>query len=152
MAASAAAEIEGHLEAAAAVCARSGGRLTALRRSVLGLILSAEAPLTAYQLLDRLRATRKGAAPPTVYRALEFLLEKGLIHKVESRNAFVPCLEPGHHTHPVQFLICGKCGTVAELEDEAVVAALDRAALRHGFRLDTAVVELEGICAACATR
>ena len=106
--------------------------------------------MTAYQLLDRLKETRKGAVPPTIYRALDFLMEQGLIHKVERLNAFIPCIEAGHHQHAAQFLICRKCGTVSEIEDHAIFKALKRAAEREGFHPSHAVVELDGTCAACS--
>ena len=133
---------------AAEMCAGRGARLTELRREVLSLILEADGAVTAYQLLDRLRATRRRAVPPTVYRALDFLLAQRLIHKVERLNAFVPCIEAGH-PHPVQFLICGQCGAVTEIEDEAAAAALDHAAEREGFHPRSSIVEVEGTCAAC---
>ena len=142
--------IEAQLDAAAEACTRQGAQLTELRRHVLGLVLQAEGPSTAYQLLDRLKATRKGAVPPTIYRALDFLIEQRLIHKVERLNAFIPCTEAGHHVHQVQFLICRRCGTVAEIEDSAVSTALEHAAEREGFHLGKAVVELDGTCAACS--
>lgn len=138
------------LDRAGEACAGKGVRLTALRRSVLGLILAADMPLTAYQLLDRLRRTRAHAAPPTVYRALDFLLEQKLIHRIERINAFVPCAEPGQHHHPVQFLICRACGTVAEVEDRQVSRALRHAAMSHGFEPGDTIVEVEGTCATCA--
>ena len=141
--------VEAQLEAAAQTCAQQGAQLTALRRLVLGLVLEAESPSTAYQLLDRLKDIHKGAAPPTIYRALDFLLEQRLIHKVERLNAFIPCTEAGHH-HAAQFLICRRCGAVAEIEDHAVSEALEHAATRAGFQLGHAVVELDGTCAACA--
>ena len=143
------------LDAEAASCARNGAQLTELRRAVLQLILESDGPATAYQLLDRLKASRAGAAPPTVYRALDFLLEQRLIHKVERLNAFIPCAEAAHEHdhhghHAAQFLICRQCGTVAEIEDDAVAKALAQAAARQGFQPRDAVVELGGICAACA--
>ena len=140
------------LEAAVRACAASGARLTPLRRSVLALILGAETPLTAYQLLDRLRASHAGAVPPTVYRALDFLLDQKLIHRVESLNAFIPCVEGGAHRHEAQFLICRHCGSVEEIDDTPVSAALNVAATRGGFRADHAMVEITGTCAACAAR
>ena len=141
--------IEAQLDAAAQACARRGATLTALRRRVLGLILEADGPATAYQLLDRLKETHKGAAPPTIYRALNFLMEQWLIHKVERLNAFIHCTDAGHY-HAVQFLICRRCGTVAEIEDRAVSTALEHAAERAGFQPGNAVVELDGTCAACS--
>lgn len=142
--------VEAQLEAAAGICGRNGAQLTELRRAVLALILEAEGPQTAYQLLDRLKETRKGAVPPTIYRALEFLAGQRLIHKIERLNAFIPCIEAGHHHHAVQFLICRRCGTVAEIEDHAVSEALEHAAERRGFHPGIAMVEIDGTCAACA--
>ncbi len=142
------------LAAATAICARNGAQLTELRRSVLMLILQASGPLTAYQLLDQLKAVRKSAVPPTVYRALEFLIENRLVHRIERLNAFVPCTESAevahtHGHHAVQFLICVTCGAVSEIEDDAVAAALAQAAAKSGFSPHHAIVELDGVCASC---
>lgn len=142
--------VELQLERAGAICLRQDSQLTELRRVVLRLVLEAEGPLTAYQLLDRLREIRKGAVPPTIYRALDFLMEQGLVHKVERLNAYIPCVDTDHRHHAAQFLICKKCGTVAEIEDRSVSRALERAAEKQGFHPDSAVVELVGLCAACA--
>ena len=140
--------IGARLDDVAQLCARQGVRFTDLRREVLGLILSAEGPVGAYQLLDRLKGTtRKGAAPPTIYRALDFLLAQGLIHRVERLNAFIGC--PERHMHPAQFLICGTCGAVEELEDPDVQSALDNAARRRGFQPRQTTVEIEGVCRKC---
>lgn len=141
--------IAAQLEAAAVSCAKAGSQLTPLRRQVFALILEAEGPLTAYQLLDRLKETRN-AVPPTIYRALDFLMEHHLIHKVERLNAFIPCRDAAHMHHAVQLLICRKCGTVDEMEDRATSRALERAAERKGFHPGNAVIELDGICASCA--
>lgn len=144
------------LDRAAEQCAARGAQLTPLRRQVLRLVLAAEQPMGAYALLDKLREERGVAAPPTVYRALDFLLEQGLIHKLERLNAFLPCIEAGHdhghaaHDHPHQFLICRKCGTTAELSDHAVAHALEAAAARAGFKPDRMTVEVEGLCSRCA--
>jgi len=136
-------------------CLRRGAQLTPLRRQVLELVLAAEAPVGAYALLDRLKASRPGAAPPTVYRALDFLLEQGLIHRVERLNAFIGCADAGHghahdHHHPHQFLICRSCGATAEIADPGVSRAIESAARRAGFTLAQATVEIEGTCARCA--
>lgn len=140
--------IERQLDEAAATCERQSAQLTELRRAVLELVLQADGPLTAYQLLDRLKETRRGAVPPTIYRALGFLIEHKLIHKIERLNAFIPCTE-GDHAHAAQFLICRSCGTVAEVDDHAVSEALDRTARREGFMPSNAVVEIEGVCSEC---
>ncbi len=144
------------LDRAESLCAHRGARLTALRRHVLGLVLDSARPAGAYDLLDRLRAHHKRAAPPTVYRALDFLLEQGLIHKVERLSAFVGCLDsldhgeqPGGHHHAVQFLICGSCGRVTELSDPEIGQALVRTARACGFAIRGSTVEIEGVCADC---
>ena len=141
---------EALLAHAGRICEDKGARLTPLRRQVLGLILDAAQPAGAYDLLDRLRATRDGAAPPTVYRALEFLLEQGLIHKLESRSAYVGCISHGDADHAAQFLICARCGQVTELDDHELAHALRDAARRRGFTVGKATIEAEGCCAGCA--
>ena len=139
------------LDRAEALCDQRGVRLTGLRRQVLGLVLDAGGPAGAYELLDRLRERRGAAAPPTVYRALEFLQEQGLVHRVERLSAFVGCVEElGHaHDHPAQFLICRECGRVTEIEDHELADALAAAAKRVGFAVGGATVEAEGLCADC---
>ena len=142
------------LDQAADICAARGGRLTDIRRSVLALIIGAGGPVGAYALLDQLKAERANAAPVTIYRALDFLMENGLIHRIERLNAFVACTDSGeheHHDHAVQFLICRKCGTVAEMEDHGISAAVSKAAGKTGFRPDHATVEVEGTCGSCAS-
>ncbi|MBX9698697.1 MAG: transcriptional repressor [Acetobacteraceae bacterium] len=155
----AAAPVDALLDHAAAACQRRGAQLTELRRQVLRLVLEAEQPLGAYALLDRLKGLRAGAAPPTVYRALDFLREQGLIHRVERLNAYVGCVEAAQHPvdchcaaehdHPHQFLICTRCGTTEEISDPPVIRALEAAARRQGFTLHRTTVEAEGICAKC---
>ncbi|MEQ8192898.1 MAG: transcriptional repressor, partial [Rhodospirillales bacterium] len=108
--------IDEALEAAEQVCLDAGVRLTPLRRRVLEMVWQSHEPVGAYDLLDRLREERRRAAPPTVYRALEFQLEQGLIHRIESLNAYVGCGSP-QNRHGGQFLICRDCGSVAELND-----------------------------------
>jgi len=141
---------ESLLDRAGRICDGRGARMTDLRREVLGLILESDAPTGAYDLLDRLKATRHGAAPPTVYRALEFLLEQGLIHKVERLSAYVGCVAHDDHAHAAQFLICRSCGRVTELDDHDLAHALGDAAKRLGFVVGKATIEAEGQCAACA--
>jgi len=133
------------------VCANRGARLTALRRRVFELVWSSHAPIGAYDLLRLLGRERGGAAPPTVYRALDFLREHGLIHRIESLNAFVGCCAPGR-VHAGQFLICGACGTAAEIDDPKVNAAIDRQAKVMGFAVHRKTVEIEGLCPPCQDR
>ena len=147
---------EGLLDRADKVCGQRGANFTELRRHVLGLILDAASPTGAYELLDRLRQTRRGAAPPTVYRALDFLMEQGLIHRVERLSAFVGCVtgctaDPLEevHNHAVQFLICRECGKAIEMQNLDISVALARAAKEAGFSVSSATVEAEGSCSTC---
>lgn len=142
-------QTEALLDQAERICSGRGARLTELRRAVLGLILDRGAPTGAYDLLERLRESRTTAAPPTVYRALDFLLEQGLVHKLERLSAFVGCVAH-EQDHAAQFLICRSCGRVTELEDHELAHALTDAASRLGFKIGKATIEAEGQCAACA--
>jgi Fur family transcriptional regulator, zinc uptake regulator len=147
----------GLLDQAERVCENRGAKLTELRQHVLGLVLDAASPTGAYDLLDRLRGSRRNATPATVYRALDFLLEQGLIHRVERLSAFVGCvagctIEHGDgeaHTHAAQFLICRQCGKVTEMENSDITAVLARAAQDVGFSISTATIEAEGVCSTC---
>ena len=129
-------------------CTTSGKRLTPLRRRVLELIWNSHLPVKAYELLSHLAQERAQAAPPTVYRALEFLQDAGLVHRIASLNAFVGCGEPlaGHVS---QFLICTRCGTVAELAEPALSAGIAASAQRLGFKVARETIEVEGRCRDC---
>jgi len=133
------------------LCAESGVRLTVLRRRVLELVWSSHRPLGAYEILEMLRQERGRAAPPTVYRALDFLLEHRLIHRIESLNAFVGCAAPDHR-HGGQFLICTECGMTAELDDDALSRRVRDRAARLGFVVQEQIVEISGLCPDCAAR
>lgn len=136
------------LEAAEAECRRRGARLTHIRRRVLELVWQSHAPVGAYTLLERLGHEGFCAAPPTVYRALEFLMAHGLIHRIERLNAFAGCSRPGI-PHAGSFLLCTGCGMAVELEDPAIDAALAAAAARLGFSLTGQTVEADGLCPDC---
>jgi Fur family zinc uptake transcriptional regulator len=105
-------DVIGQLDKAAAICEQHGVGFTWLRREVLSLVLAADRPVGAYDLLNRLKETHKAAAPSTIYRTLDFLRAQGLIHRVDRLNAFIACTDSGRHAHPVQFLICRRCGAV----------------------------------------
>ncbi len=139
------------LAAAEDLCRRRGLRLTPRRRRVLELIWSRHEPVRAYDILDRLRAEHGGAAPPMVYRALDFLLENGLIHRVESLNAYVGCSAP-LTPHIGQFLICRHCSAIIEIDDSAIRRAVARKAKSIGFRVDRQTVEISGLCPHCRER
>lgn len=136
------------LDQAERLCARRGARLTALRKRVLALVWTSHSPVGAYDLLGRLGREQGPAAPPTVYRALEFLLEQGLIHRIESLNAFVGCPHPGE-THSGQFLICRDCGAAAEMQEQTIDRAISGQAAACGFAVEGKTVEVRGLCPAC---
>jgi len=142
--------LERALSRAEEACAERGLRLTELRRRVLELVWSSHEPVKAYDILSVLRQERRGAAPPTVYRALEFLTCQGFVHRIPSLNAYVGCGDPGHEGG-VQLLICSDCGDVAEVDDPEVASLLARCAQQLGFRVHSRIVELSGQCAGCRT-
>ena len=135
---------------AEATCAAHKEKLTPARRRVLEALLASHAPLGAYELIDRL-ADESGArpAPITIYRALDFLREQGLVHRIESRNAFIACAHNHESGDPVVFLICEKCGAVGEAASAAVAETIRSASRAAGFTPKTPVIEISGICVNC---
>lgn len=150
---------------AEAVCAARGTRLTEIRRQVLETVWQSHVPVGAYEILAQLNAgggdrppsqnsralTARGGrhAPMVVYRALEFLMDNGLIHRLASLNAYIGCAHLGEDPHAAQFLICRRCGTTAELKSAALNRALDQAVTERGFTIDSQLVEIGGICPNC---
>ena len=132
---------------AEAICRRSGARLTRLRRQIFWLLSRADGPMTAYELLDRLRSERSATAAG-VYRSLDFLVAHGLAHRLESRKAFVACAHPDH-PHVSQFLICRRCGTTVELEDERIASVVGEWSRRLGFEVEAETLEVSGSCSSC---
>ena len=134
---------------AEALCGARGARLTALRRQILELLWESGRPTGAYELIEvlKLRGSRP-VGPPTVYRALEFLMSQGFVSKIESRNAYVPCAHP-ERRHDCLFFICGNCGASVELEDQRLERLISEDAALIGFRATRRVVEVEGTCMSC---
>src|ERR1700730_9383870 len=130
------------------LCAARAQRLTPIRRQVLEALLASHRPLGAYEIIDHLAGDTR-PAPITVYRALDFLRDNGLVHRIESRNAFVACVH--HHAggDPVVFLICEHCGTVGEATGGAVADALKHSCRAAGFVPKSPVIEIAGLCAHC---
>lgn len=137
------------LRAAEKLCEQRGGKLTPLRRKVLKLLLESHGPAKAYDLLAHMGDDEGTAKPPSVYRSLDFLLEMGLAHKIESLNAFVAC---GHwdHGHAAVFLICDNCGSAGELHAHDAVKRLQDDVAAVKFKMRSAVIEVHGECAKCA--
>jgi len=131
------------------VCAAKEVNLTPLRRHILEIVWRQHEPIGAYEILAELGRDREKAAPPTVYRALEFLQEAGLVHRLDTLNAFLGCDRP-EDNHAGQFLVCGQCRRVAEIEDSLLNRALQERGRALGFRLESSAVEIKAICAECA--
>jgi Fur family zinc uptake transcriptional regulator len=142
-------DADGYVYAVEKACEERGLRLTPLRAQVLGLIAAAGKPVKAYDLLDSMKAENGSSAPPTVYRALDFLLEQGFIHRLASVNAFVGCHHP-QARHSVPFLICDNCQAAIELEDERIPQLLDAQAKALGFVPRAQTLEVHGLCATCS--
>ncbi len=124
-------------------------QLTRNQSLVFEALIAADAPLGAYGILDALRDDGL-RAPLQVYRALDKLVAEGLVHRLESINAFVACSHPhDHRTRVIAFAICGVCGQVSEFSDEAVETRLGSWASDHGFRPDKTVIEIRGTCSDC---
>ncbi|GHC26746.1 transcriptional repressor [Aidingimonas halophila] len=129
-------------------CHNRGVRFTPIRRRVLEMIATASGGLKAYELLDKLATEHEAARPPTVYRALDFLIEQGLVHRIESLNAYVACPCP-EHVHGFQLLICRSCGRVEELHLDDVNTLLGERARTLGFAIERQTIELLGLCGHC---
>lgn len=136
------------IASALAECQSQGLKLTKVRREVLEIIWSSHNPMGAYDVLQALQAKGHKPAPPTAYRALDFLVNAGLIHRIESLNAFIGCPSPSA-THQSQFFICTDCGHIAEMSSAAVSAALKEGAEKLGFISTQPVIEVHGLCKNC---
>lgn len=134
--------------AAERICRGRDLRFTPLRRRVLELVWGSHGPIGAYEVLRRLREQRPRATPPTVYRALQFLSEEGLIHRIESLNAYMGCVKPARR-HNAQYLICGLCGEAVEIEVDEISEAIARRAGVLDFSVSQQMVEVLGFCERC---
>jgi len=137
------------LKHAEALCAARAQRLTPIRRHVLEVLLESHNPLGAYEIIDRAAASGARPAPITIYRALDFLRDNGLVHRIESRNAFVACVNNHASGDLVVFLLCERCGAVGEAASAAVADQLKAAARAAGFTPKTPVIEITGVCSHC---
>jgi len=140
--------VHSRLEIADSLCAQRGKRLTPIRRKVLELLLRHGRSLKAYELLDEMRAVHPGAAPPTVYRALDFLMEEGLIHRLDAVNAWAACLDAQGAPHDI-LVVCTCCGAVAEVSDPAMSRQLAERVAQTGFVPTSHETEIRALCPVC---
>jgi len=131
-------------------CVQAEERLTPARLAAYAELLASQRPLSAYELIALLekRQERK-IAPLTVYRHLDFLIRVGLVHRLETTQSYLPCDHP-EHAHESQYLVCSRCGHVDEVESKRLGSLLNEIADQRGFQPENAVVEIQGLCGACA--
>ena len=134
------------------VCATRAQKLTPIRRQVLQALLASHRPLGAYEVIDALAKSMPRPAPITVYRALDFLIAQGFVHRIASRNAFLACVNNHSSGALVAFLICENCGAVGEAGGAAIGQVLAAAARQAGFTPKMSVVEISGLCGHCRNR
>jgi len=137
------------LQTAEALCQQRGTRLTRIRRQVLEIMLRQDRSLKAYELLDEVRRIQANATPPTVYRALDFLCDQGLIHRLDAVNAWTACRDASGAHHDL-LIICVHCGVVVELSAPELSAHLADKAAQVGFTLTSPETELRALCQTCA--
>ena len=144
-------DIEAQLVLADTLCAQRGKRLTPIRRKVLELLLRHGRSIKAYELLDAIKSEHQGAAPPTVYRALDFLVEEGLIHRLDAVNAWSACHDAAGAPHDL-LVVCTHCGAVAEISDPAMSRQLAERVAKTGFTLATHETEIRALCPDCQAK
>lgn len=130
-------------------CERRGSKLTGQRRDILASVAQSHSAVGAYDIIERMAEHGPRPAPITVYRALDFLLAHGLVHKIESRNAFVACSH-SHEGQPAALLICETCGTVSELDAPEIFERITAKARAQKFSPAHTMIEMSGTCGACA--
>ncbi len=136
------------LQAAEHICSQKGVRLTAIRKRILELICTSHKAIGAYELLDLFKLEDPKAKPVTIYRALDFLMATGLVHKIESLNAFIGCLQ-AEKQHKSVILICDNCKNAYEVDATAVYDSLFALSESMQFKPQCLTLELHGLCASC---
>jgi len=143
--------IETALDTAKTICDGEGLRFTPIRRAVLELVWASHGPIKAYDILGQLDSSLGSITPPTVYRALDFLLENGLVHKLNSLNAYVGCSHPHQHSE-CYFLICSDCGEAMECCNKGLVDAIAKTGRQNNFKPKYITLEINGECGDCQGR
>ncbi|MDR2033287.1 MAG: transcriptional repressor [Helicobacteraceae bacterium] len=132
------------------LCADNKTRLTLLRRKALEILLNAKTPLKAYDIIELMRDEGKRVTPATIYRVLEFLLDSGLVHRINALSAYAPCANPQNGgRHSLVMFVCSKCKKVEEIDDDALNQSMRARLDQLGFSLQEGSVEMEGECKTC---
>ena len=141
-------QVDDFLQQADTLCLKRKQRFTALRKQVLALICQYEQPVGAYALLDQMKDAGRSAAPPTVYRALDFLQQQGLVHRLATNNTYLACAHP-QRQHEAVFLVCKQCGVTQELHTNGIYKAVECRASKVAFEIEHTCVEVTGLCSEC---
>lgn len=144
-------QVNHFLRQAEQLCAERKQRFTELRKQVLELVCKYSQPVGAYTLLDDLREQGRSAAPPTIYRALDFLQAQGLVHRLASNNTYLACAHPQHH-HEGLFLVCRSCGRTQEVHTQGMLESAKQHAGHFDFFVEHAVIEVSGLCGKCQSK
>lgn len=124
-------------------------KLTSLRKSVLFILWQTKKPLKAYEILEQLLQSKENAQPPTVYRVLDYFVEKGVVHKIESIQCYTLCHEPEKHLPSEVLMVCNDCHRVQEVYEQTMHTLLQKIAKDHHFHLGQKAIELKGLCESC---
>ena len=133
------------------LCEQRRQRFTALRKRVLTLVCQAKQPPGAYQLLDSLQQDGRSAAPPTIYRALDFLMAQGLIHRLASNNTYLACAHP-QQDHEAVFLVCKHCGNTQEIHTDGITQSIQKKSDTYQFKVLHTSIEVTGLCKKCSSK
>ncbi|MDP1604107.1 MAG: transcriptional repressor [Legionella sp.] len=132
-------------------CASIESRLTSLRKSILYILWHTEKPLKAYEILNALLQIKENSQPSTVYRVLDYFVNSGVVHKIESIQSYTLCREPRKHLPSEVLMVCSKCHHVRELYDTNMRALVQKLSCENFFHLGEDAIELKGLCATCVS-
>jgi Fur family transcriptional regulator, zinc uptake regulator len=130
---------------------KSDIKITPLRQDVLSILSANKNPMSAYDLLNKLKKIRPSAEPPTVYRVLDFLAKAKIVHRIESQKTYVCCSQQAHDEtqHEAILFFCKKCAKSFEYEGKEVLRSLKQFSVKNKLEIDGAPIEIRGICKEC---
>ena len=147
-----ASELKASISRVVEICKSNNLGFTDIRKQVFEIIVKKNKPIKAYEILDEIRnISGKPSHPPTVYRAIDFLIENGFVHKLNSINSFVGCFHPKAHEE-CYFLICKKCNLYQECCDDSLKDRISKTAEHKNFLISNTTLEIEGHCLDCSQK